>query len=193
MHEKIIGKKITNRYSVWLKPATLGSRFQGKRPSLLLLSILLGLVLSACQPVRPSRWEDAQQTSEAQPVVSEGDVIKGSKFNQFFPEASDPFNIVFLQEKEGFAEANLEYEGDEVATLAISDTANNPSARDKYGQSTKQLAGYPVVAVGSNGTAILVADRFQVQVRSKAEDFAAEDRESWLQEFDLKGLSELAN
>jgi hypothetical protein len=193
MDENRIGKKTPNRYSVWLKPGTLGSSLQSKRPALLFLSILLGLVLSACQPVRPSRWEDAQPTTEAQLVVSDGDVIKGSEFNQFFPEASDPFNVVFLQEKEGFAEAKLEYEGDEVATLAISDTANNPSARDKYGQSTKRLAGYPLVAVGSNGTAILVADRFQVQVRSKAEDFAAEDRESWLQEFDLKGLADLAD
>lgn len=167
---------------------------QRKAPFFLLLSLVLALALSACQPVRPtSQWEAAQTATEGQQVVSEGKVIPGGEFNKFFPDPEDPFDITFLQEKEGFAEAALEFEGDEVATLAVSDTANNPSARDKYEGSNEELEGYPLVAVGNNGTAILVADRIQVQVRSKADDFAAEDREAWLLEFDLDGLAALAD
>jgi hypothetical protein len=167
---------------------------QRKAPLLLLLSFVLALALGACQPVQPtSQWEAAQTATEGQAVVSEGEVIAGGEFNKFFPDPEDPFDITFLQEKEGFAEAALEFEGDEVATLAVTDTANNPSARDKYAQSSDELEGYPMVAVGNNGTAILVADRIQVQVRSKADDFAAEDREAWLLEFDLDGLAALAD
>lgn len=158
-----------------------------------LASSIAALLLASCQPIEPSRWEAAQQTTESQAVVSEGNVIPGSQFNQFFPEVEDPFDIVFLQEKEGFAEAALQFEDEDVATLAISDTANNPSARDKYADSDDTLESYPMVSVGNNGTAILVADRFQVQVRSQADDFIAEDRESWLLEFDLDGLAGLAD
>jgi hypothetical protein len=177
----------------WAKPALSKTMAKGKSLSLLVLYLMLGLLLTACRPVEPSRWEGAQQATQGQEIVAEGDVIAGGEFNRFFPKVSDPFDIVFLQEKEGFAEAALEYEGEEVATLAISDTANNPSARDKYAQSNDDLEGHPVVAVGNNGTAILVADRIQVQVRSKAADFAAEDRETWLLEFDLDGLAGLAD
>ena len=182
-----------SRWSAWEAQRPPKSRVQGRRSASILLGFVLGLILTACQPIQPSRWDEAQQATEGQAVIAEGEVLAGGEFNKFFPEVSDPFNIVFLQEKEGFAEANLEFEGEEVATLAISDTANNPSARDKYADSDKELQGYPLVAVGNNGSAILVADRFQVQVRSKVTDFVAEDREEWLAEFDLDGLAGLAD
>jgi hypothetical protein len=151
------------------------------------------LVAVGCQPVQEqSRWEATQATTEAQQIASEGEVVRGGEFNKFFPEAREAFTITYLQEKEGFAEAALEFEGDEVATMSVSDTANNPSARDKFVSSNKDLEGYPLAAVGSRGSAILVADRFQVQVRSTADDFAESDRTAWLLEFDLDGLAALA-
>jgi hypothetical protein len=174
--------------TAWILPIT-----HSKRVLVPLLALILGLFLSACQPIEPSRWEGVQQETEGQEIVSEGKVIAGGEFNKFFPKPEDPFDITFLQEREGFAEAALEFEGEEVATLAVSDTANNPSARDKFEGSNEDLEGYPLAAVGNNGTAILVADRIQVQVRSKASDFAAEDREAWILEFDLDGLAALAD
>lgn len=183
----------SSRWAAWLEPLFPKLEAARQRPVTLLLSLILGVFLVACQPVQPSRWEGAQQATQGQEVVAEGTVMAGGEFNKFFPKVDDPFNIVFLQEKEGFAEANLEFEGDAVATLAISDTANNPSARDKYEKSDTKIQGYPLVAVGNNGSAILVADRFQVQVRSTADDFAAADREEWLAEFDLDGLAGLAD
>lgn len=192
MNARVTTQRAKRQWSFWAILAPPGVTELGRRHSVLLLSLVFGLILTACQPVQPSRWEGVQQTTEAQEVVSEGDVLAGGEFNQFFPEVSDPFGMVFLQEKEGFAEASLEFEGEQVATLAVSDTANNPSARDKYAQSDDELEGYPLVAVGNNGTAILVADRIQVQVRSTADDFVAEDRENWILEFDLDGLAGLA-
>ncbi|MCC6166530.1 MAG: hypothetical protein IT329_04810 [Caldilineaceae bacterium] len=170
------------------RPATLGH----KRIAWAALLIWL-LVAVGCRPVQEqSRWEATQATTEAQPIASEGEVVRGGEFNKFFPKTQDPFSLTYLQEKEGFAEAALEFEGDEVATLSISDTANNPSARDKFTNSNKDLEGYPLAAVGSKGSAILIADRFQVQVRSTADDFAESDRTTWLLEFDLDGLAALA-
>jgi hypothetical protein len=158
------------------------------------IALLLWLLIAAgCQPVQESRWEEAQAATEGQQIASEGDVVRGGELNRFFPEERDPFTLTFLQEKEGFAEAALEFEGEEVATLSISDTANNPSARDKFADSNRDLDGYPLAAVGSRGSAILVADRFQVQARSTADDFAESDRTDWLLEFDLDGLASLAD
>lgn len=84
--------------------------------------------------------------------------------------------MVFTQEKSGFAEAVLKQDGEDVATLAVFDTVSNPDAAAKYADSDETVAGYPAVAVGANGLAILVADRFQVQVRALNDDFARDDR-----------------
>ena len=171
---------------------TVGRRLSARRqPVYLLVALLIGLGLVGCKPVQPSRWEGAQATTEGRQVEPDAEVVKGGELNRFFPKVNDPFNLVFLQEKEGFAEASLQYQGEDVATLAISDTHNNPGARDKFQGSSRDIQGYPLVAVGNNGSALLVADRFQVQVRAKAADFEAADREEWLGEFDLAGLSRL--
>jgi hypothetical protein len=101
------------------------------------------------------------------------------------------FEVVYTQEKIGFAEATLKEDGEDVATLAIFDTVSNPAAAGKYAESSEELEGYPLVAVGSNTNAILVADRFQVQVRSRSDEFTEDDRKEWLAEFDLDGLAAL--
>ncbi len=174
--------------------ARLGRGHTAGRGHIVWMALLIWLLVAVgCQPVQESRWEDAQTSTAGQQVPSEGEVIGGGEFNKFFPEVQDPFSLTYLQEKEGFAEAALEFEGDEVATMSISDTANNPSARDKFAESTLDLGGYPLAAVGSLGSAILVADRFQVQVRSTADDFAESDRTTWILEFDLDGLAALAD
>jgi hypothetical protein len=38
----------------------------------------------------------------------------------------------------------------------------------------------------------LVAERFQVQVRAKDESFGADERQQWIEQFDLAGLAALA-
>lgn len=178
---------IDGKHSPW----TAVSR-HARRPRLIFLSLLLALLLAGCQTaLEPSRWEAVQEASQGQAVTT-AEVIPGGEFNKFFPDPEDPFDIVFLQEKEGFAEAGLHFEGEEVATLAVSDTNTNPDALEKFAESDETLEGYPVANVGDLGTAILVADRIQVQVRSNADDFMPADREAWLLEFDLDGLATLA-
>lgn len=158
-------------------------------PLLLMLAVV---AFVACgQKQQPTRWDQAQQQSEGNAPATSDESVAGGEFNTFFPASEDNFEVVFSQEKKGFAQAKLKKDGSEVATLTISDTANNPDAREKFQQSSKTLAGHPVAQVGNQGTALLVADRFQVQVRSKDASFSQADREAWLQKFDLAGLSRL--
>ena len=75
--------------------------------------------------------------------------------------------------------------------MAISDTLNTPTAAAKFQQSTTSIGGFPSVQQGSTATAVLVADRYQVKVLSRDSSFTASDRKTWLEKFDLKGLSRL--
>lgn len=159
--------------------------------SAMLLSVLL--LVTACDSQPPSRYDQAQQDSTGRTatpaVVKESQ--SGGEFNKFFPKASGGFKTVPAQEKKGFAEYKLKKAGKDVAVMSISDILNNPSAAAKFKGSAKSIGGYPSVSQGSTGTAILVNDRYQVKVLSRDASFTAKDRETWLQKFNLSGLSRL--
>jgi len=148
------------------------------------------LLMSACAPAPQSRWDAAQATTTGQRATTK-EALAGGEFNKFFPKGKGDYSVVYTQEKTGFAEAVLKNKGNDVATLSIFDTVSNPDAAAKYKESTQKISGYPATNVGSNGTSILVANRFQVQVRSKADSFTEQDRETWLSAFDLAGLAKL--
>jgi hypothetical protein len=102
--------------------------------------------------------------------------VAGAALNKFFPDG-----VTFTQEKSGFAMANLKGGG----TIAITDLASNPSARDKFKSSSESVAGYPASRVGSQGVAVLVGDRYQVMVRGSA------NAEGAIGGVDLSGLAGL--
>ena len=159
-----------------------------------LLAFVLGTVLliTSCSNQPPSRFDDAQQASTTKgssAVVAESK--SGANFNRFFPDGSNGYERVYTQEKKGFAEAKLKKDGKEIAVLSISDTLNTPSAVNKFKQSEETIDGYPAVNQGKTGTAVLVADRFQVKVFSRDDSFTEEDRKAWLSKFDLRGLAQL--
>ena len=159
--------------------------------ALILCTLWVGAV--ACSPQPPSQFEQAQQVSTergASAVVKES--TKGGEFNAYFPNPSGEFERIFTQEKQGFAQIKLKQNGQEVATMAISDLKNNPSAAEKFQGSSENLDGFPLVTQGSNGTALLVGDRYQVKVMSRSPEFTAADRETWLSQFDLEGLAKLS-
>ena len=121
-----------------------------------------------------------------------GPAVKGASLNKFFPDKGpEGAKVTFTQEKAGFAQAEVGQGGKAVATLSIADTNANPSARDKFYTSSKEVMGYPVIPVGDKGTAMLVGGRYQVQVRSMASSFGPDNREAYLALFDLKGLEKL--
>jgi hypothetical protein len=158
----------------------------------LLLSVLL--LVTSCAPQAPSRWDQAQKESTQKPTQvnkTASKPVEGGKFNKFFPAGGGGYQRVYTQEKPGFAEAKLKKSGQDVAVISISDTASNPSAAQKFQQSSQKIGGYPAVNQGSNGTAVLVGNRYQVKVQSRSPGFTQSDREAWLQKFDLSGLSRL--
>jgi hypothetical protein len=154
---------------------------------------LIFLLLAGCkEQEEPTRWDQVQEKTHGrqEPAVSTSSVA-GGDLNRFFPHVTSPFDLVFKQEKDGLAQASLQKDGQELAVLSIADTTNNPSAKEKYASSTQRLDGHPMAAAGSKGTAILVADRYQIQARSIDPSFGEAERIEWLQKFDLKRLSTL--
>jgi hypothetical protein len=158
----------------------------------LLLSLLL-VVSVGCSQTDTSPFADAQRESTEQgaaPAVAD-EAQKGGEFNRFFPRSGGGYDLVFSQEKQGFAEAKLKYEGEDIGLLAISDTISLPTAAQKYGSSTETLDGYPVLDIGDTQTGVLVGDRYQVKAISRDPMFDAQARRDWLQKFDLAALAAL--
>jgi len=147
-----------------------------------------------------SRWDEAEErTTDREEVSREreekkkisGKPVNGSQLNKFFPKGSSGFKTTPAQEKRGFALHNLKQKGKTVAALSINDAANNPSLLDKFEKgSQKKIKGYPAVVQGKS-TSVLVGDRYQVKVLSKASSFTAKDRSTWIGKFNLQGLSRL--
>jgi len=169
---------------------------KNKQISRLLISFCLFslLLISSCSPQAPSRFEQAQQESldagNKNTAVST-DAVKGANFNQFFPVSSGEYERVFTQEKSGFVQAKLKRNGTDLAVLAIFDTISNPSAKEDFKNATDKINGFPVIEKGTNNTAVLVADRYQVSIRSSSSDFDLVQRKEWLSKFDLNSLAKL--
>ncbi|MBS0266179.1 MAG: hypothetical protein JSS02_29890 [Planctomycetes bacterium] len=154
---------------------------------------LIGLLLvSAGCRQEPSRWEAAQKATEGKKTSVSQDAVDGSIFNQFFPPQGDGYDIVFKQEKSGFAQAALEQNGKEIAVFSVFDTASDPDAKTKFAESTEQVDGYPVV-IEEKSLSALVGDRYQVQVRSTDPAFGKSMRAEWLTKFNLKRIAEIEN
>ena len=164
----------------------------GLRKFLVAFFLTSCLLLTSCASETPSRFDGAQQESTSKGATAVVDSSQsGGAFNRYFPDSGSGYERIYSQEKKGFAEAKLKQDGKEMAILSISDIANNPSTVNKYRDSTQKIGGYPAVTQGKTGTAVLVADRYQVKIRSKNNSFTPSDRQKWLKKFDLRGLSRL--
>ncbi|MBP0001644.1 MAG: hypothetical protein J7641_22090 [Cyanobacteria bacterium SID2] len=150
------------------------------------------LLVGGCRnPQTSPPPETQQQVQPAEGGAVSQAAVSGSEFNKFFPPDGDGYERIYTQEKDGFAEAKLKKDGQDIAMLAISDTISVPAAAQKFVNSDRNIAGYPAITQGTTQTAVLVADRFQVKVISRSPDFTEVDRETWIQKFDLQGLAQL--
>ena len=155
------------------------------KTSFYLIAALALLGLSACYQSSTISEEKGVST----PVAVSGEVL-----NKFFPKDEEGFDVVFTQEKEAFSQAKLnDSDGNELATLTITDALTNQKVLDNFKASQAMISGYPAINRGSKGTAVLVADRFQVQVRSKADSIGEPERAAWISKFDLDGLAKAGN
>lgn len=157
------------------------------------LVIALFLLTPACsQNESTSRFEQAQQESTQSDAVSVADdAVKGGELNRYFPENEGDYQIVYTQEKRGFAQAKLKQNGQELALMSISDLANNPTAAKKFQDSKEMIQNYPLVNQGSKATAVLLRDRYQVKIVSRDDSFDESNRKQWLEKFDLEPLAQL--
>jgi hypothetical protein len=185
------GSRFSEGQLAMTNPSERRARQAAGRRWIVILLPLATLAGAGCYQ-KPTRWDEVQQqTRRNAPAVSK-EAVAGSEFNKLFPRPEADFDVVFSQEKPGFAEADLKKEGKVVATLAISDTVSNPEAAEKYRDATARLKDYPMVDIGDTGSGVLIGDRFQVQVRSKDANFGKDEREQWLGKFDLANLAGLA-
>ncbi|PSO49710.1 MAG: hypothetical protein BRC33_05815 [Cyanobacteria bacterium SW_9_44_58] len=162
--------------------------------SVYLIGLRIAILVSpACSSNEStSRFDAAQQKSTHSGVTAVAeDAVKGGKLNRYFPKPNDPYQIVYTQEKRGFAQAKLKENGQELALMSISDIANNPSAADKFKESSETVQGSPVVNQGTKATAALVNNRYQVKIVSRSNNFNETSRKKWLEEFDLQTLAKL--
>ena len=157
------------------------------------LATALAVVALACgtsEPA-PTEWDDAvkeiEQGEVAKPI---GEIVAGSAFNPMLPDDGHKGHTrVFTQEKEGYAEAEYKLDGQTVVTISVSDTRDNPDARDKFATATDKLGPHPVMERGNNSSLALVADRFQV--RASSQTLAAEQRREWLSATKLDQIATL--
>jgi hypothetical protein len=161
-----------------------------------LMPIVLSVVLlvTGCSSKEPSKYAQTQKDTASRnaPAAVAKNAEAGGDFNKFFPQGANGYARVFSQEKKGFAEAKLNKGGKNVAVLSISDTSSLPAAAKKYEKSTSKLNNYPLLDEPAlKSTGVLVNNRFQVKVASRDPSFTAEDRQLWLQKFNLGGLSTL--
>lgn len=155
--------------------------------SLLALTTLGVALLGTACGKEPTRWDSAH--SATLPAGS-APKIEGGKLNAFFPaDGTDGYSRVFSQEKDGFVEAKLKKDGQEAATLAISDASSDEAVKSKFASATDKVNGQPLVTVGKNQSAVLVNNKFQVKVSSQTLDEGA--RKALLGKFDLNGLAKL--
>lgn len=143
---------------------------------------------------RPSELTAKEQSKDAVEIDSlkNGEPVDGSQLNRYFPAQQVGEDRVAKQEKKGFAQYSYRRDGVEVAQLSITDLRSNPAAAEKFGRPQMRIAGYPAAQDGNKGTALLVAGRFQVKVRSPGGQLNEGDRRAMLQRFDLAQLEELA-
>jgi len=176
-----------------IQPGVLPMNMSKLRTGLTALCLTFLLLLTACTAAPPSEFEQAQRESTERGADAVADnAVAGDSFNRFFPKTTGNDDLVYTQEKTGFAQAKLIQSGEEVALLSVFDISSNPTAADKFAQSTQSINDFPVVAEGNSSTVMLVGDRFQIKVQSRAESFTEGDRLDWLQKFDLNGIAALA-
>jgi len=162
-------------------------------PCLLILFLTVVACGGGSKSKEPSRWDktstpSSSSGSSGSSSQAKGKPVDGSKFNRYFPKGGSGYDVTYNQEKKGFAQANLKQKGKSLANLSVTDTIDKPSVAKEYESSSRKIGGYPARDVGSMGTSVLVANRFQVQVRSSDKSFTKQNREEWLQKFNLSGL-----
>lgn len=120
-------------------------------------------------------------------------LVHGDKLNPFFPKEA-PFGtkLIFIDEKWGYSSAYFMQEKDIIAVMSILDSNSYLLAKSKFVNTEEKLFDYPLVYKGSNSQAVLVNNRFQINITHLKKDFQMDPKE-WLLKFDTEGLMKIKN
>jgi hypothetical protein len=130
-------------------------------------------------------------TAVAEAKAAVARMVEGAKLLPAFTPAAagGATERVDRPTKEGVAEVVYKKGKDEIATITITDTIEIPAVREDYKDAKEKVDGFPLKTSGYAKSAILVADRFQVQIQSQR--LKAPERKAWLEKMDLKALQAL--
>lgn len=130
-------------------------------------------------------------TAQAAATAAVAKMVDGAKFKPFFPAVGMDGTTDKAERppKEGMMEIAYKKGKDAVAVIVVTDTAGEPRVKDDYAGAKDTAGGYPLKTSGYFKSAILVADRYQVQITSQR--LKADQRKAWLEKMDLKGLAAL--
>lgn len=121
-------------------------------------------------------------------------MIHGDKLNPFFPqEIPVGMKLIFSDEKWGYSSAYIMFEKQFLGIISILDCNSYLAAKGKFVHPNEELLDYPLVKKGTNSQAILVNDRFQINVTHLKKDLAPLDHKEWLLKFDTEGLMKIKN
>jgi hypothetical protein len=152
------------------------------------LLIVAGLLLGAFLFLPFRSWLPGGTVAD----IATKEVVNGTLFNRLFPKPQAGEQLVFTQEKRGFSQARLKQGAEVRALLSISDVASSPASRNKFIHTNERLQSWPLVDQGSQASALLVADRFQVKVIGQGSGLDVQQRHELLGAFDLPALAALS-
>jgi len=151
------------------------------------LLLIAGLLLGAFLFLPFRSWLPGGTVAD----IPSREVVNGTRFNRLFPQPQADEQLVFTQEKRGFSQARLKRGAEVKALLSISDVANAPASLDKFAGARERIQNWPLVEQGSQASALLVAERFQVKVIGQGAGLDLEQRHDLLGAFNLAGLAAL--
>jgi hypothetical protein len=152
------------------------------------LLLVAGLLLGAFLVLPFRSWLPGGTVAN----IATKEVVNGTLFNRLFPKPQAGEQLVFTQEKRGFSQARLKQGAEVRALLSISDVASSAASRNKFIHSEERLQSWPLVDQGSQASALLVADRFQVKVIGQGSGLDVQQRHELLGAFDLPALAALS-
>jgi len=152
------------------------------------LLLVAGLLLGAFLVLPFRSWLPGGTVAN----IATKEVVNGTLFNRLFPKPQAGEQLVFTQEKRGFSQARLKQGAEVRALLSISDVASAPASRNKFIHTEERLQSWPLVDQGSQASALLVADRFQVKVIGQGSGLDVQQRHELLGAFDLQALAALS-
>ncbi|PWJ40926.1 hypothetical protein [Sediminitomix flava] len=146
-------------------------------------------VLASCQ-------SESETKTRGDHIIfsNDPDVIDGKLLQEAFPDSLPKFQIYVTHSAVGMVKAKVINDSSKViASSSIIDLLNHKNEISRFKKSELSFEDYPLLIKGQNSIAILVADRFQVQIKSLSQSFNDDRIKERFKQFDLEKLKALSS